>query len=91
MSSAELNAAQHTARAMYDVLSSPNETDSNFETANVVDGLFAIARSMDRVADALRSLGTNNAATEMGALEAHSKNMREGIEALAEAIQQRST
>ena len=35
-------------------LTSPNEVDSNGEPANVVDGLFAIARALNRVADAIR-------------------------------------
>jgi hypothetical protein len=37
------------------VFESPNELDSNGEPANVVDGLFAIARSLDRIADALHN------------------------------------
>jgi len=32
-------------------LSTPNEMDSNGEPANVVDGLFAIARAIERLAD----------------------------------------
>jgi hypothetical protein len=39
---------------------SPNERDSNHEAANIVDGLFAIARALDRVADAIESRGTRN-------------------------------
>lgn len=35
-------------------LTSPNETDSNLEPANVVDGLFAIARSLRHIGDAIR-------------------------------------
>jgi hypothetical protein len=35
-------------------LFSANEGDRNGEVANVVDGLFAIARALDRVADTLR-------------------------------------
>lgn len=35
------------------VLESPNEWDSNGEPANVVDGLFAIARALNRVAKAI--------------------------------------
>ena len=35
-------------------LVSPNEADTNGEPANVVDGLFAIARAIDRLADAVR-------------------------------------
>jgi hypothetical protein len=37
-------------------LESPNESDSNGENANVVDGLFAIARSLDRVAMAFHDM-----------------------------------
>jgi hypothetical protein len=33
---------------------SPNEMDQNGETANVVDGLFAIARALDNVARSIR-------------------------------------
>lgn len=48
---------------------SHNETDSNLEPANVVDGLFAIARAIERNAQALERLGLNNATSDMGALE----------------------
>jgi hypothetical protein len=40
-------------KAMTDVFVSPNESDSNGEEANVVDGLFAIARALNRVAKAI--------------------------------------
>lgn len=36
-------------------LISPNETDSNGEPANVVDGLFAIARAIDGLAATMRA------------------------------------
>ena len=36
-------------------LISPNETGSNGEPANVTDGLFAIARAIDRLAQAIRT------------------------------------
>ncbi len=49
--------------------SSPNESDSNGETANVVDGLFAISRSLREVAKSIDRLGTNDATTKMGAIE----------------------
>ena len=39
------------AAALQDVFISPNEADSNLEPANVVDGLFAIARAIHRLAD----------------------------------------
>lgn len=41
------------ADALTRTLISPNEADSNLEPANVVDGLFAIARALDRIATAL--------------------------------------
>jgi hypothetical protein len=41
------------ADALAMALISPNEADRNGEHANVVDGLFAIARALDRVAVAL--------------------------------------
>lgn len=40
------------SKALYDTLISPNESDSNLEAANVVDGLFAIARAIRRLAEA---------------------------------------
>jgi hypothetical protein len=39
------------ARAITAALISPNEADSNGEPANVVDGLFAIARAIAYLAD----------------------------------------
>lgn len=41
------------ANAIYETLISPNEIDRNLEAANVVDGLFAIARALHHVARAL--------------------------------------
>lgn len=37
---------QAVADALRDVLVSPNESDANLEAANVVDGLFAVARAV---------------------------------------------
>ena len=44
-----LDGKEEIARALLSVLMSPNELDSNLEPANVVDGLFAIARALDRI------------------------------------------
>jgi hypothetical protein len=44
------------ARALKDALVSPNEGDSNGEPANVVDGLFAIARAISRHGKAVEDL-----------------------------------
>jgi hypothetical protein len=75
-----------TAAALRATLISPNESDQNLEPANVVDGLFAIARAMNRVAESLRKLGLADAATPMGALEAHTKDMSERLSDIAEAL-----
>jgi hypothetical protein len=39
--------------ALRETLISPNECDSNLEPANLVDGLFAIARALMAVAKAI--------------------------------------
>jgi len=42
------------ANAITNNFSSTNEIDSNFESpANVVDGLFAIARALNKIAEAI--------------------------------------
>ena len=41
------------AQAIHENFTSPNESDSNWEAANVVDGLYAIARALHHVARAL--------------------------------------
>jgi hypothetical protein len=45
------------AEALRATLISPNESDSNGEAANMVDGLYAVARSIYDLADAVRELG----------------------------------
>ena len=52
------------AKALANCLISPNESDSNFEAANVVDGIFAIARALNRCAEALGAIADNAAAKE---------------------------
>lgn len=74
------------ADAVRATLISPNENDRNLEPANVVDGLFAIARSLDRVASALRALGNGDAATSMGAIEAFGAHIGEKLDALTVEI-----
>jgi hypothetical protein len=85
------------AAALLHVLKSPNEADSNGETANVVDGLFAIARSISSIALQLKYLGVGDAATTMGAIEflavaikQGSENVACALERVADAIDQKS-
>ena len=40
------------------VFTSPNEADSNLETANIVDGLYRLARAIDRLAVSNTSIDT---------------------------------
>jgi len=47
-------ATNNTAEAIRETLISPNEWDQNSEPANVVDGLFAIARAIRDLAEAVR-------------------------------------
>lgn len=46
-------AVQAVVQAIWGTLESPNECDRNLENANVVDGLFAIARSVHHLASAV--------------------------------------
>lgn len=50
----EIDAASVLAKALRDTLISPDECNSNLKNANAVDGLFAIARAIDNLANALR-------------------------------------
>ena len=43
-----LSGGDKLATALWELLRSPNEADSNGEAANVVDGLFAVARAIER-------------------------------------------
>lgn len=43
------------ASAIMETFISPNECDTNYEPANVVDGLFAIARAIYRLADVMEN------------------------------------
>jgi hypothetical protein len=78
---------EKVARAIKASLISPNEADSSGEPANIVDGLFAIARAIDRLASATWSLGTGNAATQMGAIEYLASELRGTGETVASALQ----
>lgn len=71
------------ARAILNVLISPNVSDSNFEPANVVDALQGIG---ELIRSAARSLGNGDASTPMGAIEAHGKAVTDAAGAIAEAI-----
>lgn len=51
------------AKALLKTLISPNEHDSNFEPANVVDALFAIARAIERLAEAITMNGKEGVRT----------------------------
>ena len=67
------------AAAIGYAFTSPNESDSNLETANIVDALYRVAR-------ALRALGNGDAATQMGGMEALGVAMRESADTIAGAL-----
>lgn len=41
------------AEALIRVLESPNETDRNMETANIVDGIYRLARAIEELTEVL--------------------------------------
>jgi hypothetical protein len=89
-----------TADALRDTLISPNESDRNLESANVVDGLFALARAADAISAAIfprntlpghdAGGGTVDSLTEaaMG-ITAGLHRIAESIENLADAVRGR--
>lgn len=46
--------SKDAARAIHESFVSPNECDRNMEPANVVDGLFAIARAINGLTNAIK-------------------------------------
>lgn len=69
-----------TAAALRDTFISPNEADSNLEPANVVDGLFAIARA---IRFAGKHLGKEDATDPQGAIEFLAGCVKDGADAVA--------
>lgn len=74
------------AEAVLGALVSPNEADRNGENANVVDGLFAIARAVHHLARAVEHLGVNDADASVGAVELLSKEIKDGLLSVAAEI-----
>lgn len=60
--------------------------DERGKPINLVDALYAIAGSIDNLAHAIHRLGTNNAATPMGAIETHAVMVKEAAETIASAL-----
>ena len=82
--------AERVSGAIEECFLSLNEEDAKGEAANVVDGLFAIARALSFCG---RTLGTNDASTNMGALEFHAlaietaaDRITAGLSEVAEAL-----
>jgi hypothetical protein len=73
------------AKAIRDTLCSPNVADSNLENANVVDALDSIGQSLRY---GLKWLGTGDAATPMGAIEAHAAMMNDPPEEISGALRE---
>lgn len=61
-------------------------TAENGAEVNLVDSLLAIARSIDGLSRAIHKLGMADAATPMGAIEAHSLEIKQASERISEAI-----
>lgn len=61
------------------------QIDTPMGSANMVDALFQIANSLDKIAMALQALGVNHVTTGMGAIELLAKEVREGCLHVANA------
>ena len=69
------------AAAIRATLISPNEADRNLEPANIVDGLFAIARAITSVSQSI-----DNATEELAALADVHSRLADTNEHVADAI-----
>ena len=79
------SARTEVAQGLHDVLVSPNVSDSNLEPANIVDVIHQLGRD---IVYAAKWLGNGDAATPMGALEAHGKAVLDGCADVASAIRE---
>ena len=78
-----MTSTDKVARAILDSLISPNVSDGNMEAANVVDAIDSVSQA---IRYGLKQLGNADAATPMGALEAHGFAIKEAGEQIALAI-----
>lgn len=83
-----MSTAHRPVRHAGDPLENPNRGSdptrvSDLEGADLTGGLFAIARSIDGLADAVDRLGTNSADTGMGAIELLARELRDGLAAVS--------
>lgn len=72
--------------ALNDIFTSVVRTEDGHGRVNMVDGLFAIAKSIDGLSKQVKNLGNGNACTDMGAIEAYSVVVKEGFSEMTEAI-----
>ena len=78
-----MTADDELAAAIFTGLSSVDQMNGVDEPAHLTDAGYEIANAIRYAA---RHLGTNNAATDMGALEVLSKEIKEGCELVAGAL-----
>jgi hypothetical protein len=76
-----LRANSDAVKALLECFISPNEADSNLEPANVVDGLFAIARGLQSIA---REIQIHSA--EIAGLGSRVGELRDGLNDVASSI-----
>lgn len=63
-----------------------DKCETRGDPPNVVDGLFAIASGLNSIAAAIQNLGNGNASTPMGAIENLAKELKEGLEHIADSV-----
>lgn len=82
---------ERVAKALYGVLSSPNESDSNFEAANVVDAIFFLGRCAKKVAVAITpddaSPGLGATGGRVGSLTEAAMDIAGALVRIADAIE----
>jgi len=59
---------------------------TDYQVEQLVEAFMEMAKGLNRCASALDRLGTNDAATHMGAIEMLSKEVRDGLYTLSASI-----
>ena len=81
-----MNDSHELANAIRETLFSENEADRNGEAANVVDGLFEIARGLYAIAGSIQRLGNAEASTPYGGLESLGMQLEKSAKIVARAL-----
>jgi hypothetical protein len=78
----------NTAEMIGNAFITDAERDRGGASANVVDGLFAIARGLSAVAEAVHALHQGHTSPSMAEVERFTQELKEGVQSLDQTLQE---